>query len=57
MWCEEGAQMTGGSLLLAEGRGVKHPCGPPCGLGASRGEPRIPAQPMALPQGGLFLWV
>lgn len=62
MWCEEGAQMTGGSLLLAEGgRGVKHPCGPPCGLGASRGDPRIPAQPMALPeafpQGGLFLWV
>lgn len=62
MWREEGAQMTGGSLLLAEGgRGGNTPAAPPRGLGASRGEPRIPAQRMALPEAflksGLFLWV
>lgn len=62
MWREEGAQMTGGSLLLLkEDVGANTPVAPPRGLGASRGEPRIPAQPMALPgafpKSGLFLWV
>ena len=41
MWREEGAQMTGGSLLLAEGgRGGKHPCGPSSWTwGLQRGAP------------------
>lgn len=56
MWCEEGAQMTGGSLLLAEGgRGVKHPCGPSSRTwGLQRGAPySSPTRgtPRSLPQG------